>query len=338
MYDCTHSVIPACNLTHSGSALPDQVPRINVIWIQGQTCSGCTVSITNSSYPSIVDVLLGSFAPAAGLQLAYHQTIMPEWGDDALNILRRAEEGALEPFVLVVEGSVPDESKAGGGFWCMIGEENGHPVTFNDWTMRLSKGAAAIVAVGSCAAFGGWVHGKPNPTGAMGVRDLLGKDWKSKLGVPIINVPGCPPQGDWMTQVVGNLVLAVRGFLPLPELDEQNRPKFIFGKTVHENCPRAGSYSEGTFDFSYGLPNCVVALGCKGLIAHCDVPKRGWINHLGGCPNLGGPCIGCTEPEFPDEPFSPFLSPPPGAVMTRTVLTRVAGGIEAAYKLARSKP
>ncbi|MFQ5838331.1 MAG: hydrogenase small subunit [Thermoplasmata archaeon] len=306
---------------------------ISVIWLEGQGCTGCTISLTNSSMPAIADVLTGIIDAIADINLVFHPAVMLPWGGKAIDVLKEAEKGTYDPFVLVLEGAIPDEETAGSGFWCMMGEENGRVYTLNHWIDSLAERAAAAVAVGSCATFGGVPHGKPNPTGAHGLMEHLGKDWLSKLELPVINIPGCPPAGDWMTQAIGALVLAVRGLGPIPELDDLNRPTFLYGQLAHDNCPRAGFYSEGKFSETFGDENCVVSLGCKGLIANCPAPGGGWINRVGGCPTMGSPCLGCTEPEFPDEPFSPFLKPPEGVVMTTTVFKRVLGGLYEAYRL-----
>lgn len=306
---------------------------INIIWLEGQGCTGCTISLTNSSAPAIADVLVGVIEAVADVNLVFHPAVMPPWGDKAIKVLKDAAEGKYDPFVLVLEGAIPDEDKAGEGFWCMVGEEDGRVYTLNYWIDKLAPRAAAAVAIGACACYGGIPHGKPNPTGAHGLIDHLGKDWKSKLGLPVICVPGCPAAGDWITQVLGALVLAVRGLANPPELDEYHRPKFLFGQLAHDNCPRAGYYSEGKFAETFGQPECIVSLGCKGLITYCPAPGNGWINRVGGCPTLGAPCIGCTQPEFPDEPYAPFLKPPEAVVMTRTVIKRIVGGVEQALRL-----
>jgi hydrogenase small subunit len=95
-------------------------------------------------------------------------------------------------------------------------------------------------------------------------------------------------------------------------LDEQLRPTWLFGKTVHEGCDRAGYYEQGDFASEYGSSRCVVKLGCWGPVVNCNVAKRGWMRGIGGCPNVGGICIGCTMPGFPDK-FMPFMDEPPGA-------------------------
>jgi hydrogenase small subunit len=205
---------------------------------------------------------------------------MAPWGEEALGAVDAAEKGELNPFVLILEGAIPDESiaEAAGGYWCVIGEdEDGRPITFSERINKLAKHAAAIVSAGTCSSFGGIPSGDPNPTGAMGAMEYLGKDWRSILGIPIINVPGCPSHGEHLAEVLAYAVLAVRGFLPLPELDSMNRPTFLFEQTAHENCPRAGLFADGKNSHEFGERFCMGLLGCKGPISHCDVPRRAFV-------------------------------------------------------------
>lgn len=311
--------------------------KIHVIWLSGQACTGCTVSFLNATHPSVVDILTGFIPQAAGITLDYHQTIMLPWGEEALKAVEAAEGGELDPFVLVVEGAVPDEDKAGEGYWCAIGEEEGRPITFSERLKKLAERAAAVVAAGTCSSFGGIPHGKPNPTGAKGVMDFLGRGWKSKLGIPVINVPGCPVHGEHLAEVLAHAVLAVRGYLPLPELDEMHRPKYIFGHTAHENCPRCGLFADGKNSHAFGEPYCMGLLGCKGPISHCDVPKRGFVEGVGGCTAIGAICIGCTEPEFPDEPYGPFLKKAPAGFFVMEKIHSIGGSLDAVWSRIKEK-
>jgi hydrogenase small subunit len=128
-------------------------------------------------------------------------------------------------------------------------------------------------------------------------------------------VPGCPIQGDNLSETLTYLLYMATGQAPMIPLDDALRPQWLFGATVHEGCDRAGYYEQGDFATEYGSPKCIVKLGCWGPVVKCNVPKRGWINGVGGCPNVGGICIGCTMPGFPDK-FMPFMDEPPGGTLS----------------------
>ena len=152
-----------------------------------------------------------------------------------------------------------------------------------------------------------------NPTGAMGVPDYLGWDWRSKAGLPIVCVPGCPIHPDNLSETILYLLYQVAGQAPMIPLDEAAAP--APGCSARP-CTRAATgpatTSRATSPTEYGSPKCLVKLGCWGPVVKCNVPKRGWINGVGGCPNVGGICIACTMPGFPDK-FMPFMDEPPGA-------------------------
>jgi hydrogenase small subunit len=190
-------------------------------------------------------------------------------------------------------------------------------MTTNEWLDRLAPKATAILAAGTCATYGGIHAMAGNPTGAMGVPDYLGWDWRSKAGLPIVCVPGCPIHPDNLSETILYLLYQVAGQAPMIPLDEALRPAWLFGATVHEGCDRAGYYEQGDFATEYGSAKCLVKLGCWGPVVKCNVPKRGWINGVGGCPNVGGICIACTMPGFPDK-FMPFMDEPPGARVSST--------------------
>ena len=185
-----------------------------------------------------------------------------------------------------------------------------------------------MIACGTCATYGGIHAMEGNPTGAMGLADYLGWDWKSKAGLPIVNVPGCPVQPDNFMETVLYLLYQVAGLAPMIPLDDQLRPTWLFGKTVHEGCDRAGYYEQGDFAEVYGSPKCIVKLGCWGPVVNCNVPKRGWMAGIGGCPNVGGICIGCTMPGFPDK-FMPFMDEPPGARVSTSAIGAYGRAIRA---------
>ncbi len=257
-------------------------------------------------------MLLGAIPGLPKVHL-HNPVLAYENGDDFLKYWYLAEQGKLDPFVLVVEGSIPNEKIKKEGYWAALGTNpnTGQPITTNEWIDRLTPKALAVVACGTCATYGGIHAMEGNPTGCMGLADYLGWDWKSKAGLPIVNVPGCPVQPDNFMETVLYLLYQVAGLAPMIPLDDQLRPTWLFGKTVHEGCDRAGYYEQGDFATSYSSPKCIVKLGCWGPVVNCNVPKRGWMAGIGGCPNVGGICIGCTMPGFPDK-FMPFMDEPPG--------------------------
>lgn len=297
------------------------VKEIHVVWMTtGLSCDGDSVSVTAASLPSIEDVVMGAIPGLPKVHL-HNPVLAYEVGDDFMKYWHLAAEGKLEPFVLVLEGSVPNEKIKSEGYWAAMGTDphTGQPITTNEWIDRLAPKATAVIAAGTCATYGGIHAMQGNPTGAMGLADYLGWNWRSKVGLPVVNVPGCPVQPDNMMETLLYLLYQVAGMAPIIPLDEQLRPTWLFGKTVHEGCDRGSYYEQGDFAHEYGSPKCLVKLGCWGPVVNCNVTKRGWMDGIGGCPNVGGICIGCTMPGFPDK-FMPFMDEPPGATFSSTMV------------------
>jgi hydrogenase small subunit len=291
----------------------DQRP-INVLWMtSGLGCDGDSLAMTAATSPSLEDLLRGCL-PGLPPMILYNPVLAYENGEEFMRAFHDAAGGWLDPFILVLEGSVPNEEINGDGHWAGLGTDpaTGQPITTNQWLDRLAPRAAAVLALGTCAAYGGIPAMRNNPTGAMGLRDYLGWNWASRRGIPIVNLPGCPAQPDNITETLLCLVLHLANMGPMIELDEQGRPKRIFERTVHESCDRAGMAEQGQFSRSHGDGQCLVKLGCKGPVVKCNVPIRGWSNGVGGCPNVGGICMACTMPGFPDK-YMPFVEPDPMA-------------------------
>ncbi len=292
---------------------PSPVRDVHIVWITaGLGCDGDSVSITAATQPSIEDVLLGAIPGLPKVHL-HNPVLAYETGGDFMKHFYLAEQGKLDPFVLVVEGSIPNEKIKKEGYWAALGTNphTGQPITTNEWIDRLSPKAIAVIGAGTCATYGGIHAMSGNPTGCMGLNDYLGWEWRSKAGIPVVNVPGCPVQPDNFMETVLYLLYQVAGLAPMIPLDDVGRPEWLFGQTVHDGCDRAGYYEQGDFATEYGSPKCIVKLGCWGPVVNCNVPKRGWMAGIGGCPNVGGICIGCTMPGFPDK-FMPFMDEPPG--------------------------
>jgi len=297
------------------------IKEIHVLWTpDGLSCDGDTVSITAATLPSIEDLVMGTIPGLPKVHL-HNRVLAPDNGADYMKPWFDAAEGKLDPFVLVVEGSIPNEDIKEEGYWAAIGTDpkTGQPITLNTWIDRLAPKAVAVVAAGTCATYGGIHAMQGNPTGCMGLADYLGWNWRSKAGLPIVNVPGCPVQPDNMMETLLYLLYQVAGLSPMIPLDENLRPTWLFGKTVHEGCDRGSYYEQGDFAHEYGSPKCLVKIGCWGPVVNCNVTKRGWMDGIGGCPNVGGICIGCTMPGFPDK-FMPFMDEPPGGTFSSTLI------------------
>jgi len=313
------------------------VKEIDVLWITaGLGCDGDSISVTAATQPSIEDVLLGAIPGLPKVRL-HNPVLAYETGEEFLAVFRRARAGTLGPFVLVVEGSIPNEKIKEEGYWAAFGTnpETGQPITTCEWIDDLAPRALAVVAVGTCATYGGIHAMAGNPTGAMGLPDYLGWGWKSKAGIPIVCIPGCPVQPDNFTETLLYLLHQAAGFAPMIPLDEALRPAWLFAQTVHEGCDRGGYYEQADFAAEYGSRKCIVKLGCWGPVVHCNVPKRGWMAGIGGCPNVGGICIGCTMPGFPDK-FMPFMEEPPGAKMSSSAVLMYGRTVRALRNFTKS--
>jgi hydrogenase small subunit len=308
--------------------------EMHILWIsEGMSCDGDTVSITAATQPAIEDVITG-LVPGLPTVHLHNKVLSPTLGgEEYLAPFRAAAHGELEPFILVIEGSIPNESINGDGYWTSFGNDlvTGEPLTLNWWIDNLASKAWAVVAIGTCAAYGGIHAMAGNPTGCMGLADYLGWDFTSAGGLPIVNIPGCPVQPDNFMETLTWVLYHAAGSAPPPPLDDLLRPQWLFGKTVHEGCDRAGYYEQSDFARDYNSPKCQVKIGCWGPVVNCDVPKRGWMGGIGGCPNVGGICIGCTMPGFPDK-FMPFMDMPPGSSLSAalskpygTVIRRLRG-------------
>jgi hydrogenase small subunit len=297
-------------------------PEVHIVWCSELLgCDGDSVSITAATQPSIEDVLLGNI-PGLPKVILHNKVLAYENGDELMDAYYKAERGELDPFVFVVEGSIPNEKIKPEGFWAAMGTDRatGQPIPTTQWIDRIAPKAWAVIACGTCATYGGIHAMSGNPTGAMGLADYLGWNFKAKSGAPIVNVPGCPVHPDNFMETVLYLLYQAAGLAPMIPLDDCLRPEWLFSRTVHQGCDRAGYYEQGDFAAEYGSPKCLVKLGCWGPVVNCNVPKRGWMNGVGGCPNVGGICIACTMPGFPDK-FMPFMDEPPGSKLSTTLVS-----------------
>jgi len=256
----------------------ENAPRPSVIWLSFQECTGCTEAITRSHAPTIEDLIFNA------VSLDYHHTLQAASGHAAEAAREQAMKDNWGKYVLVVDGSIPIKDP---GFSCIAGISN------LDMLKETAAGAAAIVSVGTCAAYGGIPHANPNPTGAVAVSEII----KDK---PIINVPGCPPIPVVMTGVLAHFLT-----FGIPELDELGRPKAFFGETIHDRCYRRPFYDKGKFAEAFDDEGaragwCLYKLGCKGPTTRSACATVKWNDGTSFPIEAGHPCLGCTEPDFWD--------------------------------------
>lgn len=251
-------------------------PRPSVIWLHFQECTGCSESLLRAEHPTLEKLILDV------ISLDYHETLMAAAGHQAEAARKAAMAAHKGKYVLVVEGAIPVKDN---GVYCKIG---GH--TAIDLLKETAADAASVIAIGSCASWGGMPSSDPNPSGASSVAEVLGK--------PVVTIPGCPPNPyNFLATVVHFLT-----FGKLPDVDALGRPKFAYSRLIHENCERRAHFDAGRFAMEFGDEGhrkgyCLYKLGCKGPETYGNCPTLGFgdvgeNNWPVGC---GHPCIGCNE-------------------------------------------
>ena len=197
------------------------------------------------------------------------------------------------------------------GEYCSLGERNGALVPIADRAAELGSDALAVIALGTCAAYGGIAAAAPNASQSVSVPELF----RSKgINTPLINVPGCPPHPDWFMGTVASVLLM--GLPKSEDVDEFGRLKSFYGSLIHENCQRRAYYDEKKFAKKLSDEGCLYELGCKGPLTHADCPNRLWNGGANWCVGCGGMCIGCTQPRLP-RPGLTYISEGPGRRFTQ---------------------
>ncbi len=273
--------------------------EIPLVWLSASACTGCSISLLNTASPSIRNVLVDEVVPGVHINLRFHPNVMAAAGDMAIKVLEETAAKRKGGYVLAVEGAIPMANDAVYG---AIGERNGQGVRMDTRLEELARDALAVLAIGTCASFGGIPAAAPNPTGCQPVRKVLQAKGINK---PLINIPGCPPHPDWIVGTVASILL--KGLPGPDDLDDFLRPKAFYGQLIHENCPRRAYFDEGKFAKKPGDEGCLYELGCKGPITYADCPTRRWNNGTNWTIGAGSPCLGCTQPEFPDM-MAPFYT------------------------------
>ena len=293
MLGLSSSAAPMIGAKIAGAADSGLYPAL---WLHGGACTGCSESIAQATYPNVADIVLDL------LDLQAQETVQMATGEYVEANTEHFIDANAGKYILIVEGTV-------------IQGLDGHMLDvadkpFKEHLEEAAKNAAVIIALGSCAVDGGWVVAYPNPASGTGVGAYLKS---KKIGTPVINMPGCPMNPEELVSVVVEALLLHMTDDGIPDigaiagkLDKQGRPKWLYGSTIHDNCPRRGHFENGEFVYEFGSEEeakgyCLYPLGCKGPQTYRRCPMIRWNNGISWCVEAGGPCIGCANWNWVDE-------------------------------------
>lgn len=279
-------------------------PGRTVLWLQSGGCGGCTMSMMCAENPGLF-ATLENF----GLDFLWHPSLSEESGSEVIDILNDIMAGKRTLDILCFEGSVLRGPNGTGKFHILAGTDR--PML--EWLRLIAPLANYVVAVGTCATYGGITAAGNNPTDATGLQydgrnegGALGAAFRSRSGLPVINIAGCPTHPNWVSET---LMLLSEDALALSDLDTLRRPRFYADHLVHHGCSRNEYYEYKASAESLSEIGCMMEnLGCVGTQAHGDCNTRAW-NGEGSCTRGGYPCINCTAPEF-EEPGRIFTETP----------------------------
>jgi hydrogenase small subunit len=294
----------------------------SVIWLHFQECTGCTESLLRTSHPALAELILDL------ISLDYHETLFAAAGYQAEAALKSAMEANAGKYICVVEGAIPTKDN---GIYCKIGGR-----TAVDIVNDVAGKAGAIIAIGSCASWGGIPSADPNPTGAQGAPQVL-------QGKTVVTIPGCPANPyNFLGTALQFVALGT-----LPALDAKGRPMFAYGRVIHEDCPRRPHFDAGRFAQQFGDEGhrqgyCLYKLGCKGPATHANCSRLDF-GEVGAWPiGIGHPCVGCTEQSMlwhtaihdtvevsrptPPDTYPPIHAPQGGTSAVAAGLAGVVGG------------
>ena len=254
--------------------------KINLIWLEATGCAGNIISLLNANNPDIIYLLKEM------VTLRYNNSLMTAEGEAAFE---QFLDTLNTEFILVVEGAVATKDN---GLYNVIADYKGRRITAMEAVKMAGERAKYVLAVGTCASYGGISAARPNPSKSVSVDKLLNRE--------VIKVPGCPSHPDWAIGVIANLIAFGK-----PELDEKSRPIIFYGITIHDQCTRRSYFDKGIFAKKLGDKECMFKLGCRGPVTKTDCPIRHWNGTANWPIEDNSPCIGCAQERFPDgmEPF-----------------------------------
>lgn len=256
--------------------------KINLIWLEACGCSGNIISLLDADTPDV------SYFLTKLVNMTYNNSIMGAEGERAFE---RFLETLDTEFILVVEGAVTSKDN---GVYNIIAQYNGKLISGAEAISLAAGKAKYILAVGTCASYGGPSAAKPNPSQSRSVPEFLNEQ--------VIRIPGCPANPRWVISTIAHLIS-----YGMPELDSEGRPLFLYGETIHTYCSRRSFYDKNIFASKLGDKECMFKLGCRGPITRADCAIRKWNDRVNWPVEDNTPCIGCVNKGFPDE-MEPFIN------------------------------
>lgn len=258
----------------------NRLNKMNAIWIEAAGCSGNIISLLNAKDPDMVYLLREM------INLKYNNSIMAAEGEEAFDIFL---ETLSTDFILIVDGAVSIKDR---GLYNIVAKHEGKRITGAEAIRMAGEKAKYILAVGTCASYGGISAARPNPSESINLERFLEKE--------VIKLPGCPCHPDWLIGTIAHLLIKGK-----PELDLQGRPIMFYGTTIHDRCTRRSYFDNGIFAKQLGEEACMFKLGCRGPVTRTDCPTRKWNEYVNWPIGDNSPCIGCAQAYFPDgmEPF-----------------------------------
>lgn len=270
--------------SHVAAALktidPEKVPKL--VYLQGQSCTGCSISLLQAGAPSPL-TLITDYS-----KLAFHADLSAISGPKVIELIDGYLSGSLGEYFLAIEGSIP----LGMPEACVIGHK---PLA--DYLERAAATMSGAVAVGTCAVYGGIPSAEGNLTGAVSLQEFYKQINKKPL---LVNIPGCSVHPDWVWHTIVHLVK-----VGLPKLID-GKPALFYKQTVHDSCPRYHDFQQEIFAENFGDSGCLFKLGCIGADTFADCPTRWWNDGQTWCVDTNAPCIGCASPIFAKKKDFPF--------------------------------
>jgi hydrogenase small subunit len=264
-----------------------------LFWLQGGGCGGDTMALLGIEWPNIVELL-----ELSDVSLLWHPSLSNMSPGEYQRLVQSLLDDETGLDFLCLEGAVIRGPGGTGQYDTHLGRPK------KDLISGLAQRAQYVLAVGTCASYGGiGADGEVEATGLQFHKaakgGFLGPEFRSKSGLPVINLPGCPCHPEALAGVIAALSSGWR-----PPLSPNQTPLQWYGLLVHQGCIRNEYHEYRVEENDFGQRGCLFFhMGCHGPLTHGPCNKLLW-NGRSSKTSVGVPCFGCTQPEFPQpHPF-----------------------------------